>query len=127
MRDSIVAVGLAAVLVPASGACSAMSAPRIEASRCQVAGGDKLPAATGGPAALCRAVEQAVAAAGVSTRYSIRVRVLGPAALAATITTSTGRVLPEQNFRSMDRDLAASSIKRFADSLAVVVAEAEER
>ncbi len=127
MRERIVAVVLATVLASASAACSAMSAPRAAVPRCQVMGGDKLPAETGGPAALCRTVEEAVAAAGVSTPYSIQIRVLGPAALAATVTTSDGRVLPEQRFRSSDRDLAASSIERFARSLSTALAAAEKR
>jgi hypothetical protein len=101
-----------------------MSPPTDQAPRCRVVGGDKLPAASGGAAALCAAIEQAVAARAPGVTVSVEVRALSASRLAAALVVN-GRALPEQNFASMDRDLDAGSFERFAAALADQVAKAQ--
>lgn len=90
---------------------------------CHVVNGGKLPAESGGATALCSAIEQAIAARSLGTSFSAEVRVLSSSRLAATV-TANGKVLPEQSFASMDRDLNAGSFERFAAALAEQVAKA---
>jgi hypothetical protein len=106
------------------GNACAMSPPTDQAPRCRVVGGDKLPAASGGAAALCAAIEQAVAARAPGVTVSVEVRALSASRLAAALVVN-GRALPEQNFASMDRDLDAGSFERFAAALADQVAKAQ--
>lgn len=90
---------------------------------CHVLAGEKLRAASGGSAAICAAVEKAIASTAPDVRYSVEVNVLSPSRLAATLVVN-GRTLPEQKFAVMDRDLNPASIERFAQSLATEVAKA---
>ena len=90
--------------------------------RCQVVGGAKLPASSGGSAALCAEIERAVAAAAGTAHFRIEVKVLSKSRLAAELIVN-GRSLPEQHFAIMDSDLDAGAIQRFAASLASLVAE----
>jgi hypothetical protein len=57
-------------------------------------------------------------------RFSVEVKVLGRSALAATVTTADGSILPEQKMASSDRSLTRGSIERFARALAGAVAQA---
>jgi hypothetical protein len=111
----------------AAAACVAACAPAMSAPResapgpCRVVGGEKLPAESGGPAAICSAIEQAVAARAPKARYSAEVRVLSKSGLAANVEVG-GRKLPEQHFAVMDRNLNPGSIKRFAEAVADQIA-----
>lgn len=98
-----------------------MDTPAAKPQHCQVENGGKLPAASGGAAALCAAIERAVAARAPGAEFSVRVRVLSPSRLTASV-TANGRVLPEQSFASMDRDVDSGSFERFADAIAGQVA-----
>ena len=91
--------------------------------RCQVVGGKKLPAGSGGSKALCAEIERAVAKLAPSAHYNAEVTVLSKSRLAATLVVN-GRTLPEQRFAIMDSDLDAGAIQRFAHSLATEIARA---
>ena len=95
----------------------------ISSLRCQVVGGEKLPAASGGSKAVCAEIERAVTELAPKAHYKAEVKVLSKSRLAATLTVN-GRTLPEQNFAIMDSDLNAGAIQRFARSLAAEVAKA---
>jgi hypothetical protein len=115
-------LALAATVVAAS--TCAMSAPHPQPhGPCRVIGGDKLPAESGGAAALCATVEHAVAARAPTVRYSAEIRVVSKSALAANL-VAHGRKLPEQNFSIVDRNLNPGSIQRFAETLAELIAKA---
>jgi hypothetical protein len=123
MREKLATIALAMALTAASSGACAMSAPQLEASRCRVVGGDKLPRETGGADALCRAIKEAVAARAPKLQYSAAVRVLSTSSLAATVKFADGRTLPEQRMATMDRALTKASIERFAQALASEMAE----
>jgi hypothetical protein len=55
--------------------------------------------------------------------YRAEVRALSASRLSATLTVN-GRVLPEQNFARMDRELDRPAFERFAEALAEQVAKA---
>lgn len=101
------------------GNACAVSAPN--SPNCRVVGGERLPAGSGGSAALCAAIEQAISARAPGKAFSVEVRVLPHSMLAATLSVD-GRILPEQKFASMDRELDGHSFERFAISLAEQVA-----
>lgn len=92
------------------------------AGKCRVIEESKLPAAIA-PDALCSEIERAIAMNAPSVRHSVEIRVLSRSRLAATLTVE-GRMLPVQNFAVMDANLGEASVKRFAASLAALVAEA---
>jgi hypothetical protein len=104
------------------GAC-AMASPSGQSTPCRIVDGDKLPAGSGGAAALCTAIERAAAAKAPGVAYTVEVKVLSPSRLAA-ILTADGRRLPEQNFATMDRELNGVSFERFAAALADRLADA---
>ena len=62
-----------------------------------------------------------------NSRFSVEVRVLGKALLAATVTTADGKTLPVQKFAVSDRELTKSSFERFAKALAGEAAKADGR
>jgi len=92
-------------------------------NRCQIMGGDKLPAVSGGSATVCAEIERAIGASAPNVQYSIEVKVLSATRLAASLMVD-GHALPEQHFAIMDSELDAGAIQRFAASLARVVAQA---
>ena len=94
-----------------------MNSPSQQQIECRVVGGEKLPATAGSADSICAAIARAAAAAAPAARFSVEVRVLGQSALAATLTTSEGKILPEQKFASSDRLLTPNSIDFFARSL----------
>jgi hypothetical protein len=101
-----------------------MSPPKaVTIGHCTITGGENLPPGSGGNAALCSAIERAVAARAPTAGYSVQVKVLPRSRLSAVLVVN-GRTLPEQKFAVMDRELDSTSIKRFADSLADQAAEA---
>ena len=99
-----------------------MDTPAAQSKHCRVVNGGKLPAASGGPTALCAAIERAVANRAAGVEFSARVRVLSPSRLTASV-AANGRALPEQSFASMDRDIDGRSFERFADAIAAQVAQ----
>ncbi len=88
-------------------------------------GAEKLSGESGGPGAICAAVQRAVAAQvqAQGVRYSAEIRVLSRSALAAELQTN-GRKLPELRFSVQDRNLNPLAIGHFADSIAGALAEA---
>jgi hypothetical protein len=112
---------LLSTLSPTSvGAMSVGSDP---ISRCQIVGGDKLLASSGGSATVCAEIERAIAATAPNAQYRVEVKVLSKSRLSASLIVD-GHALPEQNFAIMDSELDAGAIQRFAASLARAVAGA---
>ena len=109
------------------GNACAMNSPSLKQVDCRVIGGDKLPAKTGGPDALCAAITRAAAIGVPASRFSVEVRVLGSSSLAATLKTADGKTLPEQRFAISDRSLTKGSIERFAKALVGAVARGPTR
>lgn len=99
-----------------------MNSPSSQLVDCRVVDGDRLPAETGGPEALCAAIKRAATAEAPARKFSVEVRVLGSSSLAATLTTADGTVLPEQKFAISDRRLTKGSLERFAKALVGEVA-----
>jgi hypothetical protein len=113
-------LAIAAAAAPASA--SAMSAPSQDVhGPCRVIGGEKLPAATGGPTEVCAAFARAIAAHAPKLRYTAEVRVLSKSGLAVKV-VANGRTVADQRFSIMDKDLNAASIQRFAETIAAQVA-----
>ena len=104
-----------------------MNLPTRQVTDCRVLGGEKLPADSGGSAALCAAIERAAASEAPGRRFSVEVRVLGQSSMAATLTTADGRTLPEQKFQISDRGITRGSLERFAKTLVGEVARADDR
>ena len=94
-----------------------MSSAEVQSPHCQVADAGKLPAESGGAAALCAAIERAVSEKAPGVQYRAEIQVISASRLSATLIRD-GRKLPEQKFASMDRDLTSSSFERFAAALA---------
>ena len=105
------------------GNACAMSSPSTNAPRCRVVDGGKLPAGSGGAAALCAAIERVLAERAPGAAVTAEVRVLSASRLSATV-TANGRALPAQNFARMDRELDGSAFERFAQALAGEVVKA---
>jgi len=120
MSDRILATILAiAASAVSSSACAMSGGPR----PCQVLGGEKLPATSGGAIGICDAIEKAIAAESPHLNYRAEVRILSHSAMKATVHAS-GRQVADQQMSVMDRKLNPSSIERFAKALAVEVAKA---
>jgi hypothetical protein len=107
------------------GAACAMNSPNSQSPHCRVIDGGKLPAASGGAAALCEAIEQAVSKRAPGTAFSAEVRVLSSSRLAAAL-IANGRKLPDQKFASMDHELTKGSFERFARTIAEQVANGQQ-
>ena len=114
-RDVSVGLLLAAFVPMSESACAMNSVDR--QSRCSVVDGDKLPAESGGAAALCAAIESAAAKRAPGVGYSVEVTVQASSRLAAELVRE-GHALPQQNYASMDRALTRQSFERFAAALA---------
>jgi hypothetical protein len=119
----ILAVAAAAL---AGGSACAMNSPSIQPI-CIVEHGDRLPPETGGTAGLCAAIIKAAAEGTGGLPASVQVRVLSASRLSATVTLADGRVLPDQNMASSDRQLNSSSIERFAAAIAAEIARANQK
>lgn len=117
-------LALAAALV-STGACAMSDSHQGAQASCRVISGHKFVTAAGGAAAICEAIEKAFAARVPNMSYTAEVRVLSKSAVAADVVVN-GRKLPEQNMSVSDRDLSASSIERFARSLAEETAKASK-
>lgn len=98
-----------------------MGSPSGQVPHCLVVDGDKLPAGSGGAAALCTAIQRAAATRAPGVDFTVEVKVLSSSRLAATL-TSQGQRLPEQKFATMDRELTSDSFDRFAAALAAQLA-----
>lgn len=98
------------------------SQPAVAAS-CVVEGGDKLPPETGGPAAICATISDALKSEAGAVPVQVRVEVKSNAWLVAHIERD-GVALPDQNMAVSDGRLKKSSIDRFARAIAQAVAAA---
>ena len=115
---------LAGATVLVSGSACAMSASEPKPAACEVVGGEKLPAESGGADAICKAIADAAAEHAPGFGYTVRVTVTGNSRLSASIATADGRKLPDQNFVRSDRPLTNESFKRFANTIAENLAKA---
>lgn len=106
------AVALAALAPGAAGATP----------RCTVTGAERLPAAAGGAAALCRAVARAATARGIKSPFTVQVRVGKNSMLMADVTLAGGARLATLHHAEMDRAIGRDSIDRFARAVAAHVA-----
>ena len=113
-------VGAAGLVLASAGACAMTGAPA--AARCVVVGGEKLPAALGGAAGVCSAIERAVARAAPGVSYRVEVAVPRPFMLSARVVLGDGRRLPEQRLTVSDRPLSPAMVERFAERIAAAVA-----
>jgi hypothetical protein len=116
MRDRLARIAVAAALGCASGSACAMTAVDQDA-QCQVIGGEKLPAESGGAQALCEAVASALEAHAPGQAYRVEIQVLGPSRLAASVTSKDGRKVAQQKMASSDKNLTKRSFGRFADAI----------
>lgn len=98
-----------------------------EQGTCRIIGGAKLPAETGGQAALCAAIAAAASKQAPGVAFTTELRVLSASSLVATIRMKDGRTLPEQKLAVSDRKLNRASIDRFATALATLIATAGNR
>ena len=110
----------------AVAATAVSGAPAHAQPRCQVVNAGKLPASSGGAAALCAAMAREIGKLAPGLDYHATVTVVSPSRLSASIHTK-GRTLAEQRFSSMDRALARSSFDRFAKAVAAEVAAGARR
>jgi hypothetical protein len=117
MKDAPHVVFAVALAVLGSGAC-AMTGPIQADVRCHVTESEKLPAASGGAAALCAAIEQAAAARGVPAGFTVQVKVAPRAMLSADVTLPDGRTLATLHMAEMDRDVTRDMLNRFAVAVA---------
>lgn len=105
----------------ASAACGMTGGDRAE-PRCAVVNGDRLPARSGGVAALCAAIERAAAAKSLDAAFTVKVSVGARSLLSADVTLSDGRKLPSLRMAEMDRPIAKSTLERFGTAIADHVA-----
>lgn len=92
--------------------------------RCAVLNEHLLPAASGGRAALCAAIEQATAARGLAGSYSVKVVVGTRSRLTADVTLGGGDALPAVSMVEMDRPIGKTTLKRFGEAVANHIASA---
>ena len=126
-RSKLAAAICTLVLVSASGSACGMTLSQAHPDRCEVIGGDKLPAEVGGADALCGIVEAAIREKAPGRKYGIRVNVLSAFSLAATVTVKGGETLPEQKRAASNRQLNRAPIERSAPAVADAVAAAAAR
>lgn len=94
-----------------------MNGPSDSKFACHVTGAEKLPAESGGEAALCAAIKKALVEQKVAGSLSIEVTVRSPRLLAATVTRD-GKRLPEMTMDVFDTAITKTIIDRFARSVA---------
>lgn len=127
LRGKLAAAIGAVALASASGSACGMTQSAARPDHCQVIGGDKLPAEVGGANAVCAMIEAAIREKAPGRNYGIRVDVLSPSSLAATVSLMGGPTLPEQKMAVSDRKLNRESVERFAAAIADAVAGATVR
>ncbi|HET7710282.1 MAG TPA: hypothetical protein VFK50_12255 [Sphingomicrobium sp.] len=113
-------IALASVAWAGGSACAMNSEP-VAAADCVVEGGEKLPPETGGAAAICAAIKDALKSE--AGTIQVRVDVKSNAWLVARIERD-GIALPDQNMAVSDGKLGKGSIERFARAIAQAVATA---
>ena len=91
------------------------------ANQCHIVAGEKLPSAVG-KSLICDEIARAMGQYAPKARYTVEVKVLSASRLSARL-IANGRLLPEQNLATSDRELSAEPIRRFAKSLAMAVAK----
>jgi hypothetical protein len=116
----------AIVAIAASAAACGPAVSARQSGPCRVVDGAKLPPEVGGSAAICSAIEQAIAARAPNVRYTAQVRVLSLSAMAVNVEVE-GRKLAEQHYAVMDRNINPGFIKRAADAVAEEVAAAAKK
>jgi hypothetical protein len=114
----------AMALASASGSACGMTSSNAQSDRCQVIGGDKLPAETGGAGQICASIEAAAAARAPGVGYSVAVTVVSDYMLAARVRMADGKSLPEQKLAVSDRKLNRRAIDRFADAIGEAIGRA---
>ena len=85
---------------------------------CVVVNGGDLPTASGGAAALCRAIDDGAARRGLDQAFTIRVSVERQSVLAGDVTLADGRRLPAVRVAEMDRQISGDMFKRFGLAVA---------
>ena len=120
MHAGFTRLAVATSLAFASGTACAMTVSGSQV-HCHVVNGGKLSKESGGADALCRAVRAAIDERSFTGHYNVEVTVLGPSRIAAKVTSDSGKAVAEQSYGSMDRELTASSFKRFAKGLAAAI------
>ena len=108
---------LALALATSSSAC-AMTGPATAVARCQVVDGEKLPAESGGAAALCAAIERAATSSALNIPFTVQITVGSRSILSADVTLSDGRKLPSLRIAEMDRPISKSTFDRFGAAIA---------
>lgn len=93
---------------------------------CTVIGGENLPVTSGGSGSLCRAIESAISAQAPTVQHHVDVKVISRSRLSAVVVVN-GRTLPDQRFAVMDGELTPGSFEHFAQSLALLVGQAEKK
>jgi hypothetical protein len=106
-----------------ASACGMTTVPR-PAPRCHVVVPAKLPADSGGEATLCAALDRAVAAQSLKTRFTVAVHVGERSMLSADVTLADGRTLPTLRMAQMDRPISKGALERFGAAIADHVARA---
>jgi len=74
---------------------------------------------------ICAEIKAAIASQAPTAGYHVEITVFSPSRLTAELVVN-GKALPVQNFAVMDRNLSEGTIKRFAHSLAAIVAQVTE-
>ena len=100
-----------------AGSACAVNSPSPKFVTCKVVNAGKLPASAGTADSICAAIAAAAASGTQVAPFSVEVRVIGPSALAAILTTARGKRLPEQKLAASDHPLTPHSIAFFAKSL----------
>jgi hypothetical protein len=118
---------LGLVIAASGGSACAMNSPPGSDAHCTVKGSEKLPDGLGGAEGICRAVDQAVASTtglgGYPAGTAVAVEVRSPNAMAATVTDSSGRALPQIEVTISDRSLNRHAIGSLAQQVAQQLAD----
>jgi hypothetical protein len=117
MKDALYACFILAAGVLGSSACAMTGLVRSH-EWCHVIESEKLPARSGGAAALCDAISRAAAARGLSKTFEVQVRVGPRSMLSAEVTLPDGRSLAALNMAEMDREVSRDALNRFAVAIA---------
>lgn len=95
-----------------------MVTSRLSKIECDVVNGEDLPAASGGAAALCRAIDDGATRRGLDQAFAIRVTVERHSVLAGDVTLADGRRLPDVRVADMDRPISGDMFMRFGLAVA---------
>lgn len=123
MRAAAIALIVASSFALGGGSACAMSKDQSAVPECIVTGGEKLPAATGGAAGICAAVNEALNTLPAGQSVRVQIQVKSHSWLVARIERD-GALLPEQNMAVADSKLTKGSVERFARAIAQAVSTA---